>query len=122
VPILTGSAAYAVAEAMGWKYGLDRKPTRAREFYAVIVIATLVGMALNFLGINPIDALFYTAVINGLLAPPLLVLIMLVSNRRDIMGKRTNNRLTNAVGWATTAVMSMAAIVLLATWLTGNAG
>src|SRR5207244_1005467 len=75
VPILTGSAAYAVAEAMGWKYGLDRKPTRAREFYGVIVLATVIGMALNFLGINPIHALFYTAVINGLLAPPLLVMI-----------------------------------------------
>jgi NRAMP (natural resistance-associated macrophage protein)-like metal ion transporter len=121
VPILTGSAAYAVAEAMGWKYGLDRKPARAKEFYAVIVVATLVGMALNYLGINPINALFYTAVINGLLAPPLLVLIMLVSNRRDIMGERINNRWSNLFGWITTVMMSGAALVLLITWITGQA-
>jgi Mn2+/Fe2+ NRAMP family transporter len=120
VPILTGSAAYAVAEAMGWKYGLDRKPARAKEFYAVIVVATLIGMALNFLGINPIDALFLAAVINGLLAPPLLVLIMLVSNRRDVMGSRTNNRLTNLAGWATTVLMTTAAVVLVWTWATGQ--
>ena len=122
VPILTGSAAYAVAEAMGWKYGLDRKPARAREFYGVIVCATLIGLALNFLGINPMDALFWSAVINGLLAPPLLVLIMLISNRHDVMGGRTNNRWTNLAGWTTTVLMSVAAVVLLATWATGQSG
>jgi NRAMP (natural resistance-associated macrophage protein)-like metal ion transporter len=120
VPILTGSAAYAVAEAMGWKYGLDRKPERAKQFYAVIVIATIIGMALDFLGINPIDALFLAAVINGLLAPPLLVLIMLISNRRDIMEGRINNGWTNLAGWATTVLMTTAALVLLATWFTGR--
>jgi NRAMP (natural resistance-associated macrophage protein)-like metal ion transporter len=122
VPILTGSAAYAVAEAMGWKYGLDRKPKRAKEFYAVIVGATVIGMALNFLGINPIDALFIAAVINGLLAPPLLVLIMLISNRRDIMGTRVNNRWTNVAGWVTTALMGSAAVVLILTWVAGRSG
>jgi Mn2+/Fe2+ NRAMP family transporter len=79
-------------------------------------------MALNFLGINPIDALFWTAVINGLLAPPLLVLIMLISNRSDVMGTRTNNRWTNLAGWTTTVLMAAAAVILLATWLTGQAG
>jgi Mn2+/Fe2+ NRAMP family transporter len=122
VPILTGSAAYAVAEALGWKYGLDRKPERAKQFYAVIVIATIIGMALDFLGINPIDALFLAAVINGLLAPPLLVLIMLISNRRDIMAARVNNGWTNVAGWATTVLMTTAALVLLVTWFTGRAG
>jgi Mn2+/Fe2+ NRAMP family transporter len=78
-------------------------------------------MALNFLGINPIDALFYTAVINGLLAPPLLVLIMLVANRSDIMGARTNSRATNVIGWLTTFAMSAAAVVLLVNWATGQA-
>jgi Mn2+/Fe2+ NRAMP family transporter len=76
-PILTGSAAFGVAEAFGWRRGLDEKPWRARPFYAVIVVATLVGMLINFLGINPIAALVWTAVINGFLAPPLLILICL---------------------------------------------
>ncbi|MCA1646395.1 MAG: divalent metal cation transporter [Chloroflexi bacterium] len=115
VPVLTGSAAYAICESVGWRSGLDEKPGRARQFYAVIGAATLVGMGINFLGINPIDALFYTAVINGLLAPPLLVVIMLVSNNRQIMGNRTNNRWINLGGWAATGLMSAAAIVLLFT-------
>jgi Mn2+/Fe2+ NRAMP family transporter len=120
VPILTGSAAYAICESVGWRYGLDEKPGRAKQFYAVIAAATLVGMGINFLGINAIDALFYTAVINGLLAPPLLLLIMLVSNDRKIMGERTNNRWTNAAGWGATAVMSAAAIILLVSWGIGT--
>src|ERR1700694_5767569 len=80
---------------------------------------TVVGMGINFLGFNPIDALFYTAVINGLLAPPLLVLIMLISNDPKIMGERTNNRWINLTGWAATAVMTAAAVVLVVSWLTG---
>lgn len=72
VPILTGSSAYAVAETFGWKYGLDRSVRQAKQFYGVIAISTLIGILIDFLGINPITALFWTAVINGLLAPPLL--------------------------------------------------
>jgi NRAMP (natural resistance-associated macrophage protein)-like metal ion transporter len=116
VPILTGSAAFGVAEAFGWRRGLDEKPWRARPFYAVIVVATLVGMLINFLGINPIAALFWTAVINGFLAPPLLVLIMLIANNRTIMGRRTNNWVSNTLGWLTAAVMVAAAITLVLTW------
>jgi Mn2+/Fe2+ NRAMP family transporter len=116
VPILTGSAAYAVSEAFGWKFGLNRKPGRARAFYGVIVVASLVGMFINFLGINPIDALFWTAVLNGLLAPPLLVLIMLVANSKRVMGKRTNGRWINVLGWGATTAMFAAAAGLLVTW------
>lgn len=116
VPILTGSAAYAVSEAFGWKRGLDQQPRRAREFYGVIAASTLVGMLINFAGINPIDALFWTAIINGFLTPPLLVLLMLISNNRRIMGDRVNGPGLNMVGWVTTAVMSGAAIALILTW------
>jgi NRAMP (natural resistance-associated macrophage protein)-like metal ion transporter len=119
VPILTGSAAYAVAEAFGWRYGLDENPARAKQFYAVIVVATLVGMVLDFLGINPITALFYTAVINGFVAPPLLVLIMLIANNPAVMGSRVNNRYLNVLGWLTTAVMFAAALGLVLTWVGG---
>jgi Mn2+/Fe2+ NRAMP family transporter len=116
VPVLTGSSAYAMAEALGWKYGLDEKPRRAKLFYAMIIVPTLIGMLINFVGINPIRALLWTAVINGFLAPPMLVVIMLVANNPRIMGERTNGRFSNIVGWATTAVMFAAAIALVLTW------
>ena len=119
VPVLTGSAAYAVTEAFGWKSGLDRTLTRAPQFYGVIVAATLVGMAINFFGINPITALVVSAVLNGLVAVPLLVLVMLVSNNRKAMGERTNGPLLNLVGWATTIVMGLAAVALVVTTLVG---
>jgi Mn2+/Fe2+ NRAMP family transporter len=116
VPVLTGSSAYAMAEALGWNYGLDEKPRRAKLFYAMIVAPTLIGMLINFVGINPIRALLWTAVINGFLAPPMLVVIMLIANNPRIMGERVNGPWTNIVGWATTVVMFAAAIGLVLTW------
>jgi NRAMP (natural resistance-associated macrophage protein)-like metal ion transporter len=116
VPILTGSAAYGVAEAFGWKHGLDTRPGHAKEFYGVIAVATLVGMLINFSGINTIDALVWTAVINGFVAPPLMVLIMLISNNSSVMGDRTNSLPINVLGWIATAAMFAAAIALMLTW------
>ena len=117
VPILTGSAAYAVSEAFGWRYGLNENPGKAKQFYAVIVVATLVGMLINFIGVNPIDALFWTAVINGFMAPPLLVLIMIIANNRAIMGRCVNGVWINILGGAATLAMFAAAIVLVLNWL-----
>jgi NRAMP (natural resistance-associated macrophage protein)-like metal ion transporter len=116
VPVLTGSSAYAVADTFGWKSSLNSKPRDARGFYGVIIAGTVAGMLFNFLGINPIDALFWTAVLNGVLAPPLLVLVMLVANDRVVMGSRTNGRWLNLLGWGTTIVMTLAAIGLVVTW------
>jgi Mn2+/Fe2+ NRAMP family transporter len=116
VPVLSGSSAYAIAEAFGWKYGLDTKPSEAKQFYAVIALSTLVGVCIDFLGINPISALFWTAVINGVLSPPLLLLIMLVSNNRQVMGNRVNGQLANFLGWTATVVMFAAAIAMFVTW------
>jgi Mn2+/Fe2+ NRAMP family transporter len=116
VPILTGSAAYGVCEAFGWKHGLDARPERAKEFYGVIGAATLVGMLMNFVGINTIDALVWTAVINGFIAPPLMVLIMFISNNRLVMGDRTNSLPINILGWIATVIMFVAAIALVMTW------
>jgi len=116
VPVLTGSSAYAIGEAFGWNCGLDEKLRTAPRFYAVIIVSTLVGMLINFLRIQPVTALFWTAVINGVLAPPLLVMIMLVSNNKEVMGKRVNGRLTNFIGWTTAAVMSAAALGMFVTW------
>jgi NRAMP (natural resistance-associated macrophage protein)-like metal ion transporter len=117
VPVLAGSAAYGIAEAFGWHEGLARKVTQARGFYGVIALATLVGMLLNLLGINPITALVYTAVINGVVAVPLLVLILLVANNRAIMGDFTNGRLANTVGGVTAALMSLAGALTVVTAL-----
>ncbi len=116
VPILTGSSAYALCEAFGWKSGLDKKLAGAKRFYALIVGATVCGAIINYMGINPVTALFWTAVLNGFLAPPLLVVIMLVSNNKAVMGKRVNSRSINVLGWATAAVMFAAAVALVVTW------
>jgi Mn2+/Fe2+ NRAMP family transporter len=116
VPILTGCCAYAIAEAFDWKLGLDKKPGRAKGFYGIIAGCTLIGASVNFAGINPIKALFWTAVINGVLAPPLLVIIMLVSNKKEILGDRRNGVLINILGWLTALIMAAAAIGLMVTW------
>lgn len=115
VPVLTGSAAYAVAETFGWECKLDDKPREAKYFYAVIASSTLIGMLINFVGINPMSALFWTAVINGLVSPPLLIVIMLVSSNKKVMGDKVNGVGTNIVGWAAAVVMFAAAIGMLVT-------
>jgi len=116
VPILTGSSAYAVCEAFGWKHGLNEKLAGAKRFYALIVGATVCGALINYIGINPVTALFWTAVLNGLLAPPLLMVIMLVANNKAVMGERANGLTLNILGWATVLLMSAAAVALLVTW------
>jgi len=117
VPILTASTAYAISEAVGWKHGLDASPGRAPRFYAVLAASAIVGMQVNLMGISPIAMLFWTAVINGFLAPVLLVFIMLVSNDKKVMGERRIGPLANGLGWAATILMAAAAIALIATSL-----
>jgi len=119
VPVLTASAAYAVAETFDWPSGLDASPARAPEFYGVIALATIAAAAFNFLGINPIQALVSASVVSGLLTPPLLLLLMGVANNRTIMGERTNGRLMNVLGWGMTAIMGAAALALIVTIVTG---
>ena len=116
VPVLTGSVAYAVAETFDWPEGLDEKPRHARKFYAVIAVSTIVGVLIDFAGINPISALFWTAVINGIVAPPLLVVVMLISNNKAVMGKRTNGPFTNIVGGLAAVLMFAAAAGMILTW------
>lgn len=113
VPILAGSAAYAVTETFKLREGLSLKLRQAPGFYGVIAIATLVGAAMNFLGINPIQALYYTAVLNGVVAPPLLIMIMLISGNKKIMGDKINGPIARILGWLTTIAMTLAAGGLL---------
>ncbi len=116
VPILAGSASYAISEAFRWKNGLYRKWNEAYGFYAVIAIATIAGLCINFLNVDPIKLLIWTAVINGVIAPILLTLIVRIGNNKKIMGARKNSRLSSFFGWMTVALMSGSAILLLASW------
>jgi len=113
VPILAGSASYAVAEAVGWNGGLYRKFNEARGFYGVIITATLIGLLFNFLDIPPFKLLYQTAVLNGLAAPPLLVMILLIANNKKIMGTRVNGWFSNAAGWTIMGIMAVAGILLM---------
>ena len=115
VPVLAASASFAIAEVFGWRSGLDLTPRRGRYFYIVFGGAVVAGMALNFAGTSPIRMLFLSALLNGLLAPPLLLLDMLVGSNPAIMGKRTNGPWLNVLGWLTTALMFFAAIAFFVT-------
>lgn len=112
VPVLAGSSSYAISEALGWKEGLYRKFRRAHGFYGIIILATLVGLLINFLGINPIQALVFTAVLNGLAAVPLLWMLLRIGNNRAILGEYTNGRLSNFFIRFTLVVMTLAALIL----------
>jgi len=119
VPILAGSSAYAVAETTGLKAGLSKKAGRAPGFYGVIAASTLIGMSINLLGINPIKALYYAAALNGIAAPALMVLVILIANNKDIMGKFVNKRISNIAGWVIVLVMAIAAILFIIDSLKG---
>ena len=110
VPVLAGSAAYALSEAMGWKWGLERKATDARGFYGVIAVSVLAGLGIQYLPISPMKALFWSAVINGVVAVPLMVVIILLATNKSVMGAFTVSRSLIILGWIATAVMGAAAI------------
>jgi NRAMP (natural resistance-associated macrophage protein)-like metal ion transporter len=116
IPVLAGSAAYAVAEAMGWKVGLSRTPRDAQAFYGTIVIGTLLGVAINFVDIDPIKALFWSAVINGVVAVPVMILMMLMTMRPQVMGQFTLPRPLWLMGWLSTLTMTIAVCTMFATW------
>ena len=108
VPILAGSASYALSESFGWKFGLYRKLREANAFYGIIIIAMAIGLLINLLGFDPIKALIYTAVFNGLIAPVILIPIVLLSCNSKIMGRWVNGRLTTILGWLIVALMILA--------------
>ncbi len=116
VPILAGSASYAVSEAFGWKEGLSLTFKSAPNFYFVIAVATLIGMCINFIGINPIQALYYSAVINGIIAPFLLIILLFIANNKKIMGSHVNNNVINILGIITIIIMTLAAIGVMVTF------
>jgi NRAMP (natural resistance-associated macrophage protein)-like metal ion transporter len=116
VPIMTTGAAYDLCQVMGWKHGLHAKPSEAKKFYAAIGGFTVLAMAMNFLGFNPMKALVFAGIVQGFSTPPILLLILLITNNRKIMGNRVNSRGLNILGGITTAAISAATICLVVTW------
>jgi NRAMP (natural resistance-associated macrophage protein)-like metal ion transporter len=115
VPVLAGATAYAVADSFGWRQGLDRKLFEATEFYAIIAFATLGGLLLDFTPIDPIKALFWSAVINGVIAVPIMIVMMLMAGRADVMGPFVIKRRLKFLGWLATAAMALAVVTMLVT-------
>jgi NRAMP (natural resistance-associated macrophage protein)-like metal ion transporter len=119
VPVLAGSAAYAVAETFRWRASLESKPGKAPKFYAVLAAATIIGIVLNFLGLDPIRALFWSAVINGVVAVPLMVMLMIMSANGAIVGKFSLPLHLRIVGWAATVVMFLASLAFIVSGVRG---
>jgi NRAMP (natural resistance-associated macrophage protein)-like metal ion transporter len=113
IPVLSGSLSYIFTETFGWEQGLDKKFHEARGFYVIIAISLLVGLSLNYIGISPIKALIYTAILYGITAPVLIAIILHISNNKEIMGEHVNNRTSNVLGFVALLIMSAAAILLL---------
>ena len=119
VPVLAGSSGYALSDVFGWKEGLSKKFRQAKGFYLIIAASTLVGLWINFANIDPIRALVYTAVINGIIAAPILYIIMRAANDKNILGNKVNGRISNIIGWLTFTMMSVSVVIMFLTWRGG---
>jgi NRAMP (natural resistance-associated macrophage protein)-like metal ion transporter len=117
VPVMTTGAAYDVSQTLGWRHGLHARPDEAKRFYATIVLFSALAMGINFLGINPMKALVWAGIVQGFSTPPLLFLIMRITNNRSVMGNRVNGREINVLGWITTAAVFAATAGLVVTWI-----
>jgi Mn2+/Fe2+ NRAMP family transporter len=113
---MTTGAAYDLCQTLGWRYGLHAKPWEAKRFYIAITAFTAVALGMNFLGFNPMKALVYSGIVQGFSTPPLMLLIMLMTNDRRIMGDKVNSRAMNVLGWITTAAVFAASLGLMVTW------
>ena len=118
IPVLATSTAYGLSDTFGWKQGLSKKFGQAKAFYLVIIICGIIGLGMNFLGINPITALVYASVINGVVSVPIILVVMKLSNDKEILKENTNGRLTNIIGWTTFGIMTIATIIMFVTFVT----
>jgi NRAMP (natural resistance-associated macrophage protein)-like metal ion transporter len=113
IPVLSGSLSYIITETFGWKQGLDKKFHEARAFYIIIAISLILGLLLNYVGISPINALIYSAILYGLTAPVLIAIILHISNNKKVMKEFTNGKISNILGFATLVLMTAAAVILV---------
>jgi Mn2+/Fe2+ NRAMP family transporter len=117
VPVLAGSASYAIAETLGWKSGLYLKLKDAHGFYGIITIATLIGLLINFTPIQPFQMLYYSAAFNGILAPPLVIIIVLLASDKSYMGRYRNRFISTVMGWIIAGIMGVCGVGLVAQWI-----
>lgn len=120
IPVLSGSLSYIFSETFGWEQGLDKKFHEAKGFYTIIAISLVLGLSLNYVGISPIDALIYTAILYGITAPVLIAIILHISNNKEIMGKYVNKPITNVLGFTALILMTLAACLLIYLQFWGN--
>jgi NRAMP (natural resistance-associated macrophage protein)-like metal ion transporter len=120
IPVLSGSLSYIITESFGWKKGLNKKFQNAKAFYIIIAISLILGLSLDYIGLSPIKALIYSAILYGLTAPVLIAIILHISNNKKIMGKHTNRKTSNILGSATLFLMTVTAVILIYMLLTGN--
>lgn len=113
IPVLSGSLSYIIAETFGWEQGLDKKFHEAKAFYLVITVSLILGLLMNYIGISPIKALIYSAILYGLTAPILITIILHIANNKKVMGEYTNGKLSNMLGFATLILMTIAAVAML---------
>lgn len=116
IPVLAASTAYGLSDTFGWKQGLSKKFGQAKAFYLIIIICGIIGLGMNFIGINPIKALVYASVINGVVSVPIIFVIMKLSNDKAILEKNTNGRLTKIIGWMTFVIMAISTVIMFITF------
>ncbi len=114
IPVLAGSTSYAISESFGWKHGLYRKLKEAYAFYGVIIVSVVLGILLNFVGIDPIKALIYSAIANGIIAPVILIFVLKLSSSKHVMGEHKNSRLATWIGWITVGIMALSGLAAIA--------
>ena len=112
IPVLSGALSYIITETFGWEQGLDKRFHEAKAFYGVIIVSLILGLLMNYIGISPIKSLIYSAILYGLTAPILIAIILHIANNKKVMGKYTNGKLSNILGFATLILMTVAAVVI----------
>lgn len=117
IPVLSGSLSYIITETFGWEKGLDKKFSQAKAFYVIIAISLILGLLMHYIGLSPIKALIYSAILYGLTAPVLIAIILHISNNKKIMGKFTNGKMSNILGFATLILMTVAVVVMVYMYL-----
>jgi len=116
IPVMAGSSGYALSDIFGWKQGLNKKFKQAKAFYLVMAASTIIGLWINFSNIDPVKALVYTAVVNGVVVVPVLIAVMKVANDKNILKEKTNGLLSNVIGWIAVVTLGFSGAIMFATW------